>query len=237
MTTINHKKTTTKELIKLYTGIRFEFGDLLTELQKNGWDEEKDTRIISLKLMIEPVQSIIILLYLIDEHFGDISLWELQKFTNQTQKNDFINNRLTFIVNELREGLFVNVFIRFENFIKIISKSLGLSGDKINALSKKIINELNLNFDYKELINLVTYSRNTMHTEGFHTQDDKAISYKGIDYQFKQNQPLLFYNEDTLKLMLVETKNLIADIIESPKVKSQNYIGHSYENLIHNYED
>jgi hypothetical protein len=237
MITINHKKTTVKELITLYTDIHFEFRNLFTELIKNGWDEEKDSRIVSLKLMIEPIQSVIILLHLIDEHFGDISLWELQKFTNQTQKNNYINNRLFFIVNELREGLFVNMFIRFENFIKIISKSLGLSGEKINALSKKLIDELNLNIDFKELINLVTYSRNTMHTEGFHTQDNKTIHYKGIDYQFIQNQPLLFYNEDTLKLMLVETKNLIADIIESPKVKSQNYISHSYENLIHNYEE
>lgn len=237
MTTINHKKITVKELITLYTDIRFEFGDLLTELQKNGWDEDKDTRIVSLKLMIEPIQSVIILLYLIDEHFGDISLWELQKFANQKQKNDFLNNRLSFIVNELREGLFVNVFIRFENFIKIISKSLNISGDKINALSKKLIDELNLNSDYKELINLVTYSRNTMHTEGFHTQTDKTITYNGIDYPFTQNQPLLFYNEETLKLILTETKKLIAEIIKNPKVKSQYYIGHSYENLIHNYEE
>lgn len=237
MTTIKHKKTTVKELIKLYSEIRFEFSDLIKELQKNGWDEIKDTRIVSLKLMTEPIQTVIILLYLIDEHFGDISLWELQKFSNQKEKDNFLNNRLSFIVNELREGLFVNIFIRFENFVKIISKSLCLSGDRINFLSKSLINELNLNTDYKELINLITYSRNTMHTEGFHTKPDDIIPYKGVDYEFKQNKPLLFYNEDTLKLMIIEIKNLMADIIKSPKVNSQSYIGHSYENLIHDYEE
>lgn len=236
MTKITHKKTTVKELIKLYSEIRFEYSDLLTELRKNGWDEDKDTRIVSLKLMIEPIQSVIILLYLIDEHFGDISLWELQKFSSQEQKNDFLNNRLSFIINELREGLFVNVFIRFENFIKIISRALGLPGEKINALSKSLVDELNLNVDYKEFINLITYSRNTMHTEGFHTQRDTLVNYKGVDYQFTQNQPLLFYNEDTLKFILVEIRKLLQDIVNSPKVKSQDYIAHSYENLIHDYE-
>lgn len=236
MTKITHKKTTAKELITLYSEIRFEYGDLLTELRKKGWDEDRDTRIVSLKLMIEPVQSVIILLHLIDEHFGDISLWKLQKFSSQEQKNEFLNNRLSFIINELREGLFVNVFIRFENFIKIISRSLGLTGEKINALSKSLIDELNLDVEYKEFINLITYSRNTMHTEGFHTQRDIVVHYKGVDYQFTQNQPLLFYNEDTLKFMLIEIGKLLADIVNSPKVNSQNYIGHSYENLIHDYE-
>jgi hypothetical protein len=237
MITINHKKTTVKELIELYTDIRFEFSDLLKEVEKNNWNGESDTRIVSLKLMIEPIQSIIILLHLINEHFGDISLWKLQKFANQEQKNEFINNRLSSIVNELREGLFINIFIRFENFIKIISKSLSISGDKINALSNELIDDLGINTEYKELINLLTFSRNTMHTEGFHTRSDKTIHYKGIDYEFKQNQPLLFYNEETLKLMLIEAKNFIADIIENPKVKSQQNVGHSYENIIHQYEE
>jgi hypothetical protein len=234
---IQNKKTTLKELIELYSGLRFEFGDLLKKLQtENSWNEIKDTRLVSLKLMIEPIQSKIILLHLMDEHFGDISLWELQNFQSQDQKNDFLNNRLYFIINELRESLFINVFIRFENFIKLTAKSVGLNGDRINSLSKDLIDKLNLNQEYKELINLFTYIRNLMHTEGFHTKPDKTITYKGTDYEFIPNQPVIFYNVDFLCEMLTEIKNLISEIIESNDIKSQTEIGHTYEDLTFDYE-
>jgi len=234
---IQNKRTTIKELIKLYSGLRFEFGDLLKKLQtENSWSEIKDTRLVSLKLMIEPIQSKIILLHLMDEHFGDISLWELQKFQSQEQKNDFLNNRLYFIIIELRESLFINIFIRFENFVKLIAKSVGLNGDRINNLSKNLINKLNLNQEYKELINLFTYIRNLMHTEGFHTKPDITITYKGIDYEFFQNQPVTFYDVEFLCEMLTEIKNLISEIIESNDIKGKAEIGHTYENLTFDYE-
>ncbi|MDO6601045.1 hypothetical protein [Tenacibaculum sp. 1_MG-2023] len=234
---IYNKKTTVKELIKIYSGLRFEFSDLLKKLlEENNWDENKDTRIVSLKLMIEPIQSKIILLHLIDEHFGDISLWNLQKFQNQQQKNDFLNNRLYFIINELRESLFINIFIRFENFIKLTASSVETNGNRINQLSKDLIDRLGLNQDYKELINLFTYIRNTMHTEGFHTKPDVTISYNGAAYDFYQNKPVTFYDVDFLCEMLTEIKKLIGEIIESNDIKSKSTIGHSYENLTFEYE-
>ena len=234
---IENKKTTIKELIKLYTDVRFQYSDLLKNLQsENNWNENKDTRIVSLKLMIEPIQSTIILLHLIDEHFGDISLWELQKFQNQAQKDEFLNNRLYFIINELRENLFINIFIRFENFVKLISNSIELNGNRINKLSKDLIDKLKLNQEYKELINLFTYIRNTMHTEGFHTKPNVTISFKGTDYDFVQNQPIVFYNIDFLCEILTEIKELIREIIEKDEIKNQDKIGHSYENLTFEYE-
>lgn len=234
---IYNKKTTIKELIGLYSNLRFEFSDLLHKLQENnGWDENNDTRIVSLKLMIEPIQSTIILLHLIDEHFDNISLWDLQNFQSQHQKNDFLKDRLYFITNELRESLFINVFIRFENFIKISARSVGINGDKINQLSKKLIDQLNINQNNKELINLFTYLRNTMHTEGFHTKPDVTISYNGTKYHFKQNYPVTFYDVEFLCKMLTEIKKLIGEIIESDDIKSQSKIGHSYENLTFEYE-
>jgi hypothetical protein len=234
---IQHKKVTIKELIDLYEDIRFIFSDSYKKIVSLGYDDSKDSRNMIYKLWIEASQTNVILFHLIGEHFGNLELWNLQKFSSEEQKEEFLRDRLGFIIGDLRENLFVNVFLRLENFIKLISRSQNIVGEKINKLSKDLIDKLNLNSDFKNLIDLTTYLRNTIHTEGFHTKNNVTIIYKGKDFDFFKDMPVTFYNEDFLFFLIKELDILVFEIINSQQIKSILLIEHNFSGLNHIYEE
>ena len=234
---IKHEKITVQQLVDLYEDIRHIFSDSFAIVKSYGYDENTDCRTVFYKLASQATQTNVILFNLIGEHFGDLKLWQLQKFANEEEKQYFLRNQLDFIVSDLRENLFVNTFLRFENFVKLIAKSQGINGEKLNKLTKDLIDQLNVNKEYKNLIDLITYIRNTIHTEGFHTRADVTISYKGKDYVLKQNQPVTFYNEDFLHFLISEINEFVMEIINSKEVKSISLIEHTYVGVNHIYED
>lgn len=128
-------------------------------------------------------------------------------------------------------------FLRFENFIKLVSNSQGINGDRLNKLTKDLIKKLNLNNDYENLVDLVTYVRNTIHTEGFHTRQNVTISYKGKNFELKKDEPVTFYNEDFLHFLIEEVNKLVLEIINSTDVKEVALIEHTYSGLKHIYEE
>lgn len=234
---IKHKKVSIRELTDLYEDIRFILSDSYKKVLSLGYDDNKDCRNIFYKLCIETSQTNVILFHLIGEHYGNLDLWNIQKFSSAQQKEEFLRNRLEFIISDLRENLFINFFLRFENFIKLISKFQNISGNKINKLAKDLIVNLNLNSQYKNLIDLVTFIRNTIHTEGFHTRDSIVINYKGEDFNFYKDEPVIFYNEDFLKFLIQELNILVMEIIYSKDVKLIHLIEHNFSGLNHIYED
>ncbi|SHE95472.1 hypothetical protein [Chryseobacterium sp. OV279] len=234
---IKHEKITVQKLIDMYEDIRFIFSDALNIVKSYGYDENKDCRTVFYKLASQATQTNVILFHLIGEHFGDIELWNLQKFADDEVKQNFLRNQLDFIVSDLRENLFVNIFLRFENFIKLIARSQGLNGEKLNKLTKDLIDKLGINIQYKDLVDLVTYIRNTIHTEGFHTKPDVTISYKGQDFELKQNNPVTFYNEDFLHFLISEISEFVMTVINTNDIKSIPLIEHTYVGLNHIYDD
>ncbi len=238
MITIINKKTTIDEVIDIYSDVQKHFTKILklTKTDYENLNENKDTRIVSLKLIIESVQTNIILLHSVKENFGELKLWNNHQFETIDQRNAFINDRLYFIMGDLRESLFINTFLRFESFMKIIALSLGINGERINTVCKSVIEKLNLNPDYNNLIDLFTYSRNTIHSEGFHTRDNIIIVYKENSFEFKKNEPLLFYNLDFLAFMIIEIGNLMANIINTEEIVVKDVLEHTYSNISFEYE-
>lgn len=238
MTIIKNTKTSIDEIINNYTSIRNHYSKVMKKTNENfaQLDQNKDTRIVSLKFIVEPTQTNIILLHLIKDNFGTLSLWDNQTFANNDERNDFINNRLYFIQGDLREGLFINVFLRFESFMKIIASSIGINGERINSVCKAVIDNTAINPEYKNLIDLFTYSRNTIHSEGFHTKNSVTVTYKESSFDFVKDSPLLFYNLDFLTFMLIEIGNLMEDIINCELIAKKQLIEHSYANLTFEYE-
>ena len=238
MAIIRIKKTSIDEIIETYSSIRNHFSAVMEKTLGNfaELDQNKDTRIVSLKFIVEPIQTNIILLHLIKENFGTLPLWDNQTFENNDQRNEFLNNRLYFILGDLREGLFVNVFLRFESFMKIIASSIGIDGERINTVCKAVIDNTGVNPEYKSLVDLFTYSRNTIHSEGFHTRNSVTVNYKERSFDFVQDSPLLFYDLDFLAFILVEVGSLMEDIINCHIIAEKPIVEHSYANLTFEYE-
>jgi hypothetical protein len=118
--------------------------------------------------------------------------------------------------------------MRFENFIKIIANSLNIAGERINKLSKDVIDDLDLEDDYKNLIDLFTYLRNTVHTGGFHNRDSVTVNYKQNDYEFIKDSPTPFYEDNFLEFLIKEVTDLMVAIIDSIKIKAKDSIEHNY---------
>lgn len=238
MMIITHKKTTIDEVIGIYSDIQRHLGVLLksTRTEFKKLDENKDTRIVTLKFMIEAVQTNIILLHSVRQNFGELELWDNHHFETKEQREAFINDRLYFIFGDLRENLFIGTFIRFESFMKIIAQSLDINGERINNICKSVIEKLNLNPDYNNLIDLFTYSRNTIHSEGFHTRNNIIIIYKENSFEFNKNQPLLFYDLDFLAFMICQIGDLIMDIIHNKEIAIKEILEHTYANITFEYE-
>lgn len=238
MITIKHKKTTIDDVITIYSDIQRHFGKVLasTKTDYKDLNENKDTRIVTFKFIIESVQTNIILLHLVKENFGELKLWDNHQFETGEQRNAFINDRLYFILGDLRENLFINTFLRFESFMKIVALSLDITGERINTVCKRVIEKLNLNPDCNNLIDLFTYSRNTMHSEGFHTRDNLKITYKENSFELRKNEPLLFYDLDFLAFMIIEIGNLMSDIINNKEIVEKEILEHTYANITFEYE-
>ena len=238
MLKIKSKKLSIDEMIDNYLIIKNHFSAIKKKTLEgfSGIDQNKDTRIVSLKFIIESIQTNIILLHLIKENFEALPLWDNHNFENNDERNEFLNNRLYFILGDLREGLFSNVFLRFESFIRIIGSRIGIKGERINTICKSAIDNTGVNSEYKNLIDLFTYTRNTIHSEGIHTRDTVTITFKGSSFDFMKDSPLLFYDLGFLTFMLNEVGNLMEDIINSRVVSVNPLIEHSYANLAFEYD-
>lgn len=232
------EKQPLEEVINLYSRIKEDIGAKINSTTEKYPDlnETKDVRLVSLKLIMEAVQTNIILFHCIGDSFKDLDLWNYQDFKDEAHKQEFLNNRLYFISGDLREGVFTTTFLRFENFIKIIAGVLNIRGERINKLSKDVIDHLGIKEEYKNLIDLFTYLRNTVHTEGIHNRDSINISYKNNNYDFIKDSPTTFYNYTFLEILIREVTDLMNLIIDSEEIKAKDSIPHNYSNILFNEE-
>lgn len=231
---IKQKLISVDELVKYYGEIKniFEnsYNDVSIFPNKDKVFQQKDARIMFYASVVSSVQNTEILSHLIKDNL-------INFLQNHQYPKDKISSLSSGLVEDLKGNLFFNVFLRFENFIRLIAKSQGLSGDRINKLSKDLINHLSLNNDYNNLIDLFTYIRNTMHTEGFHTKEDIVVKYKGKEYEFKKDEHVSFVDNDFSIFLYEEINKLVLNIINSQSVKDIPKIEHNISGFTYEYEE
>ncbi|MDO4763079.1 MAG: hypothetical protein Q4A00_01690 [Flavobacteriaceae bacterium] len=231
---IKQKLISGDELVKYYGEIKNIFANSYNDVSifpnKDKMFQQKDARIMFYASVVSSVQNIEILSHLIKDNL-------INFLQNHQYPEDKILSLSSGLVEDLKGNLFFNVFLRFENFIRLIAKFQGLSGDRINKLSKDLINHLSLNNDYNNLIDLFTYIRNTMHTEGFHTKEDIVVKYKGKEYEFKKDEHVSFVDNDFSILLYEEINKLVLNIINSQSVKDIPKIEHNISGFTYEYEE
>ena len=92
MLKIKSKKLSIDEMIDNYLIIKNHFSAIKKKTLEgfSGIDQNKDTRIVSLKFIIESIQTNIILLHLIKENFEALPLWDNHNFENNDENFMFI---------------------------------------------------------------------------------------------------------------------------------------------------
>ncbi|HRG69879.1 MAG TPA: hypothetical protein PLS73_13605 [Saprospiraceae bacterium] len=203
----------------------------------NHWDNSHDGRIDDIKLIRESIQSFLIIQEALAASYDNLKLWEQQKFESDEVKKQFQINRLYFLRVELETNFFFNIFIRFENFIRIISESLGITNHNLNKRIDDLIDALAIDKEYKSLIDILIYTRNTMHTGGIRIQENNTVSYKGVDYKFEKGNTPEFWNFDSMIYFLNELFELIYLMVSNDAIRNQLKIEHNYSNITFDYEN
>lgn len=207
----------------------------ILELDKS-WDQSHDARIDDIKIMRESVQNFLIIHESLAASFDNLELWKLQKFESDKQRFDFLSDRLHFLTAELETNLFFNLFLRFENFIRLITQSVGITGDSLNQRVSQLIDSLKIDSDYKGLLNIIIYTRNLIHTGGIRVKDDIKVTYKGKEYHFEKGKTPEFWNFDSMLYFFSELFVFILLIVSNNTIKDQSKINHNYSNITFDYE-
>lgn len=166
------------ELIELHVKSRTKLIELYKTLKSEGWSEEVDARIIPVKLLMAGVDSKLIILLLIKENFADSNIWNSFKIENPEDKPKVIEDKLYFILGDLKDELYTKMCMQLEHFIRIVAGFININNSSINTLTKQFINEIGLDAEFKNLIDLINYIRNTIHFGGIHTKNDTIVTYK-----------------------------------------------------------
>jgi hypothetical protein len=195
------------------------------------WENNSDCRLITINLIKESLQSCIITLSLIKDGFEKLSIWGTLSFSSEDEKRTFLTNRLYFLVLDMQTSLFVNVFVRYEHFIRLIGQELSLHSNSINELSKKVRSRLNLELDFDNLIDIFAFSRNTVHFGGVHTKSSVTINYNMSDYNFIQNEHLAFFDDNTFHFLLTEISKFISKIVNADEISAKTKINHIYSDF------
>ncbi|MDP1814110.1 MAG: hypothetical protein Q8K92_06640 [Leadbetterella sp.] len=200
-------------------------------------DENKDLRLLILKSLIQRIDVTLMSYNLM---FDDSliqalkRMWPNIKLENQIDKEKFLFDKSRALTGNYKSSLFINVFLEFEHFIRIIGKTIDPNSSNeqsINKYSKNIIDTLVIDSSYKSLIDLLTYSRNTIHSGGFQTREVSPIEYKGVQYNLIKGHHVHFFDDHFLHLIIKELIELIDLIIHTPVIESIPYIPHTYADL------
>ena len=115
-----------------------------------------------------------------------------------------------------------------EHFLKVVSKLLGMNTEVgYREMTRKLKNSLNLTDDQFDILNVVARVRNSLHNNGYHTEEDFEIVIRGKSYKFEKDKQVKFLGWDNLYIMFDELLDVIDFILESPQVKQLTQIPHT----------
>lgn len=199
------------------------------------WDQNTDARIVDIKLMRESVQSFLIINELIVSCYDNLDIWKEHEFKSDEERIKFLTDRLYFLRQDLESNLFINIFLRFENFIRLITASAGIANHNLNGRIIEFIDKLKINEEYKNLINILIYTRNTIHTGGIRIQNDNTLTYKGIDYKFVKGHTPEFWNYNNMIFFFSQLFDFIYEVVSHPEIKDKPKIEHNYSDITFDY--
>ena len=115
-----------------------------------------------------------------------------------------------------------------EHFLKSVSKLLGMNTEVgYREMTRKLKSSLNLADDQFDILNVVARVRNSLHNNGYHTEEDFEILIRGKSYKFEKDKQVKFLGWDNLYIMFDELLDVIEFILESPQVKQLTQIPHT----------
>jgi hypothetical protein len=118
-----------------------------------------------------------------------------------------------------------------ENFLRDIVKQLGTNTDDVTyrGLIGKLQRQLNLTVDQTRILRAPSDVRNSLHNNGFHTENNFEVVIRGKTYKFVKNDKVSFMGWDNLYIMFDGLVDAIEFILQSAYVRNLPNIPHTSE--------
>ncbi|MFP7658081.1 hypothetical protein [Chryseobacterium proteolyticum] len=187
--------------------------------------------------MISEIETAVLLVDLLVENYPNIPVIQTLNFRTEEEMNNFLNNKLSIIANNIRENLFHRIYLRFESFARIIAKDQGKEEYSLLETLKKLTTHLNIDSKYQDFATLLIYTRNTIHFEGYHTKASTNVDYNGVEYQFLQGKPLAFFNINFVVNLIEEIDRFVLAIINSDIISKKVFIEHISTGITNTFMD
>lgn len=125
----------------------------------------------------------------------------------------------------------ITLFSVIESSLRIFVKKLDPTAcsngtSEVQSIYNWLLKQLGLQ-KYETLLELFRLIRNCMHNNGIFTPkngQDVPITYKEQDFKFKKGEQILFVTFDFLILLSYDLREMLEDIIKSPKLSAFDYI-------------
>jgi hypothetical protein len=129
---------------------------------------------------------------------------------------------------ETRSAFFIASVVYFETGIRSLGKALNVAeSNNTNAYIENVITASKVEADYKALIKIIFYARNTMHNGGIHRKPDAPLEYKGKKFLFEKDSGIRIANSD-MEFLISEFMLLWKDLSLSDMVREITFIKHPY---------
>jgi hypothetical protein len=118
-----------------------------------------------------------------------------------------------------------------ENFLRDIVKQLGTNTDDVTyrGLIGKLQRQLNLTVDQTRILRAPSDVRNSLHNNGFHTENNFEVVIRGKTYKFVKNDKVSFTGWENLYIMFDALVDIIEFILQSAYVRNLPNIPHTSE--------
>ena len=115
-----------------------------------------------------------------------------------------------------------------EHFLKSIAKLLGMNTEVgYQEMTRKLKNSLNLTDYQLDILNALARVRNSLHNNGYHTEEDFEMVIRGNSYKFEKDKQVKFSGWGNLYIMFDELLDVIEFILETTDVKKLAKIPHT----------
>ncbi len=135
--------------------------------------------------------------------------------------------------NYAQTSLFISLYIQIEGFMRSVAKAVNetnlnnlSNGNQTETLFEQLIAYTSNNQEYKNLLKLLTYLRNTIHNVGFQSKPTTKITVQGVEYEFRQGENTEWFNFSTLLGFIDFLHEAMNSIIKDNKVSNIPYIRH-----------
>jgi hypothetical protein len=202
-----------------------------------GWNPKKDARLLSLGKFINVCERTQFGLHILGKMLDDD--WYQSNMDDETQQNPEYKMILTVEFEEsLKYGFGMSLFTVIESSFRIFLRAVDPTACRgattpFASIHKCLLGSKQLNFPdadrqaANELLEIVRLVRNLIHNDGVYFDEcgnDKALTYRGIPYQFFHSKPVNFVYWALLLTLGEDIQRLLIQVITQPRIVVQSQV-------------